>query len=55
MATALVDTRSDASFINAKFALKAKCQTVPLSKVQVAAADGQMMFSEQLAWAANKL
>lgn len=46
IATTLVDTGSDASFINAKFAVKAKCQASPGPKVKVAAANGQTLTSE---------
>ncbi|WVZ49773.1 hypothetical protein U9M48_001102, partial [Paspalum notatum var. saurae] len=46
MATALVDTGSDTSFITPKFALKANCAIQPAPKIQVAAADGTKMLSE---------
>lgn len=45
IATALVDTGSDISFINAKFAVKIKCHISNVSTVQVAAANGSNMFS----------
>ena len=45
-ATALVDTGSDASLINAKFAIKAGCQASTAPKIKVAAANGQTLFSE---------
>ncbi|WVZ83699.1 hypothetical protein U9M48_030820 [Paspalum notatum var. saurae] len=46
IATALVDTGSDTSFITPKFALKANCAIQPAPKIQVAAADGTKMLSE---------
>ena len=45
-AIALVDSGSDASFINAKFAVKAKCKIQSVSEVKVAAATGAEMLSE---------
>jgi hypothetical protein len=45
-AIALVDSGSDASFINAKFAVKAKCKIQSVSEVKVAAASGAEMLSE---------
>lgn len=45
VATALVDTGSDASFINSKFAIKSKCGISEIEPVNVAAANGQEMIS----------
>lgn len=45
IATALVDTGSDASFINAKFAVKAIYRISTVSKVQVVASNGKLMDS----------
>lgn len=44
-ATALVDTGSDASFINSKFVVKSKCAISEIDVVTVAAANGQEMTS----------
>jgi hypothetical protein len=40
-----VDTRSDVSFINAKFAIKANTVISPVSAVKVVAANGRHMLS----------
>lgn len=45
-ATTLVDSGSDVSFINAKFAVKTKCKISNAPKVQIVVADGKMMLSE---------
>ena len=45
-ATALVDSGSDSSFINAKFAIKSHCKISRVSPVQVAAANGTNMISQ---------
>jgi hypothetical protein len=44
-ATALIDTGSDASFINAKFAIKHNLSTSEVPTVKVVAANGRNMFS----------
>lgn len=44
-AIALVDSGSDASFINTKFALKSNCQVSEIDTVKVAATNGQEMLS----------
>lgn len=44
-AIALIDSGSDASFINAKFAVKSKCSILEFESVRVAAANGQEMIS----------
>lgn len=46
VAIALVDSGSDISFINAKFAVKAKCKISQVEKVKIFAADGKLMISE---------
>lgn len=46
IATTLVDSGSDVSFINAKFAVKSRCKISSTSKVQIATADGKLMMSE---------
>ena len=43
---ALIDSGSDISFINAKFATKHKFQIAATSHLQVAAANGSTMISE---------
>lgn len=45
MAIALVDSGSDASFINAKFAIKNHCRVSTIPDVQVAAVNGLKMLS----------
>lgn len=45
VATALVDTGSDASFVNAKFAIRAKLPTANVQTVKVIAANGRDMIS----------
>jgi hypothetical protein len=45
IATALVDTGTDVSFINAKFAIKANIVISPVSAVQVVVANGKHMLS----------
>lgn len=45
-AIALVDSGSDAAFINAKFAVKAKCKIQSVSEVKVAATSEAKMLSE---------
>jgi len=46
IATALVDTGSDISFMQAKFAIKSKCHISSVEKIKVAVANGASMFSE---------
>jgi hypothetical protein len=46
IATTLVDTGSDLSFIQAKFAIKSNCKISAVEKIKVAAANGETMFSE---------
>jgi hypothetical protein len=45
MATALVDSGSDASFINSKFAVKANWNIIDVDAVQVATTQGQVVIS----------
>jgi hypothetical protein len=45
IATALVDTGSDISFMSAKFAVKSKCAVQNVHAIQVAAVDGVHMSS----------
>jgi hypothetical protein len=49
-ATALVNSGRDASFINAKFAMKAQCSIATVPVIQVAAASGSSMRSTSLAY-----
>lgn len=46
IATALVDTGSDISFMQAKFAIKSKCHISSVEKIKVAVANGASMLSE---------
>lgn len=45
MATALIDSGSDVSFINSKYAIKAKCKISDTSIAKVAATNGETMLS----------
>lgn len=44
-AITLVDSGSDISFINAKFAIKAQCSITPAPTIQILAANGKQMQS----------
>lgn len=46
MATTLVDSGSDVSFMNVKFAIKTGCEITTMPKAQVTADNGRMMTSE---------
>jgi hypothetical protein len=46
VATALVDTGSDISFMQAKFAIQSKCQISTVDRVKVAVANGENMISQ---------
>lgn len=43
---ALVDSGNDASFINAKFAIRSKCPLVNIEPVRITAANGLEMISD---------
>ena len=52
-AVALVDSGSDESFINAKFAVKTNCKITSVPRVNVAAANGKEMLSDTACLSCN--